>query len=331
MIYKVDIDYFVDGYSVKTGGSCVDLPIAIICGNFIEDNYYKFLTIQTTRKNWGSFDTENGMETMKNLIRDLGLELNDHFYPTWQNTLAAIQENTKSGYPVLMPASYHKLFYYLEYNKKAPHMSIISGYDDERGLLFIVDCNFVKHNLTLHNKDYTLYEIPLTNKIYEEIWQESHDFLFESNKNLGYHFFTISKSDSSLPISYQHLLKKILLIYQKGENQLIKVIKNFEEWTNNEDNEEIILGFRRDFYGQLKVFFDTLKKSVGTNTRKIQLIDEFYDSYLKNREMIISRLIATILGSKKLDKTKQVDYINRISHYDNELFELISYIIDTQK
>lgn len=45
MIYKVDIDYFVDGYSVKTGGSCVDLPIAIICGNFIEDNYYKFLTI----------------------------------------------------------------------------------------------------------------------------------------------------------------------------------------------------------------------------------------------------------------------------------------------
>lgn len=206
-------------------------------------------------------------------------------------------------------------------------MSIISGYDDERNLLFITDCNFVKHGLTLLNKDYTLYEIPLTYKIYEEIWQESHDFFFESNKNLGYHFFTISKSNSFIPISYNELLEKIILIHKKGENQLIKVIENFEEWMDNEHSDEIILGFRRDFYGQLKVFFDTLKRSVSTNDYKMQLIDKFYNSYIKNREIITSRLITNILENKKIETNKRINYIDKISYYDKKLIELISCCI----
>lgn len=43
MINKTPINYFISGYSVETGGSCIDLPIAIVCGTIKELFYYMYL------------------------------------------------------------------------------------------------------------------------------------------------------------------------------------------------------------------------------------------------------------------------------------------------
>lgn len=53
MINKTPINYFVNGYSVETGGSCIDLPIAIVCGTIKELFYYMYLFSQVMYKNWG--------------------------------------------------------------------------------------------------------------------------------------------------------------------------------------------------------------------------------------------------------------------------------------
>lgn len=43
---RVNINLFTNGYSVATGGSCLDLPIAILTGNFDSNNYTQFFLIK---------------------------------------------------------------------------------------------------------------------------------------------------------------------------------------------------------------------------------------------------------------------------------------------
>ena len=52
MIHKVKIDYMPGGYSVATGGSCFDLPAAVIAANYSKECYKYYLALQVFKSNW---------------------------------------------------------------------------------------------------------------------------------------------------------------------------------------------------------------------------------------------------------------------------------------
>lgn len=46
MLHKVKIDYMPDGYSVATGGSCLDLPAAVVAANYSRECYKYYLALR---------------------------------------------------------------------------------------------------------------------------------------------------------------------------------------------------------------------------------------------------------------------------------------------
>lgn len=325
MINKTPINYFVNGYSVETGGSCIDLPIAIVCGTIKELFYYMYLFSQVMYKNWGIEPQSQAswINHVNLFLNKMGLKL-CCYHNNWTQSLEIIKHNINNGYPVLIPVSYHTLFYYLEYNEKTPHILIINGYDNERNLLLVCDCNIVDHGLELKNPKYTIYQLPLTCEIFRSIWIKSNLFFESSYQDFYNNQYIIKRINTDSIFSFNYYLESTIKNCSPENNLLIANLEYLfikKDKDNPDTINEIFRGLRRDFLGQLKVLFDTLIICTPSNCfSQIEKIKKCYDSFYNYRNTLLSRLQIDLLRKKEFN----IDYFetikNQIMIEDSNLF-----------
>lgn len=323
MIKKIDINYFVNGYSVKTGGSCMDIPVAVVSGTIDKFYYYLYLFLQVCIVNWKK-DYINWFNNTKDILFNLNLEIHSIKSEGWDNTLENIKKSIDMGRPVLCPVSYHALFYYLAYNEPSPHMLIINGYDDARKIILVVDCNIVDHGLEFINKEYTLYQLPLSFDVFKLIWEESQ--IVTSNYSfLDQTFFTITKKQTeSFNFVFNNLIEKFIFSIPYYNNLCTKI-----DWLNKhkclldkKSIEAFFVDIHRENIGQFKVFFDTLRIFCKSSLT-CENIANFEQIYMLTKKKIISRLQASILHKSNCDLSIIQNQINKL---DKELFAFLSSI-----
>lgn len=286
MLNRINIDFFANGYSLISGGDCFDLPVATIIGNYKKKLYYYYLAIQVAKKNWQVIDQE-WTEYANDSLMLLGFKLASFFVDTWDDFLDIVKECIKQGHPVLVPVSYHKLFYNLEQNDKVAHLIMITGYDEDKQILLVVDSNVVDHGLNLYNKDYTLYQIPLTYIIFQEVWEESYLVFKDKQKSFFNRIFAVKLEEQLFEIPNICFVMKD--IYNHEDSALIRVIDmilNEDVTKENKINFDLI---RRTTVRQMAVMFDVLQEA-AKNEKKLKELKMIRHNTFLVRESIINRL-----------------------------------------
>lgn len=290
MLHKINLDYFTNGYSVATGGSCVDLPVAVWLGNISASSYLYYLAIKSAERNWSNSSDSWPGETAK-VLSDLGFQLHSFKVNSWSDFLSAVKNAIDNHHPLLVPVSYHKLFYYLALDEEYPHMIMITGYDIERQLLLVVDCNIVEHGLPLQNREYTLYQLPLTFDIFKNIWEGSNMYFERSNNPFLGTVYAVSlrMEPSPAEINDMRICKKIFSLMNSQNSLLARYVSDLNgEDLQIESADEFIL-IRRQAHLQLTVVFDLYEKILGVGP----YADEWQSIrslFFKDREALINRL-----------------------------------------
>lgn len=303
MTHKVSLNYFSNGYSVATGGSCLDLPVAVILGNIFEPSYLYYLATKSAATNWG-FDKGCWPDATAKILSGLGFNFHTVEVNTWPLFLKEVKEAINNNTPLLVPVSYHKLFYCVEPIIPCSHILMVTGYDEENQKLFIVDCNIVEHGLILPNKDYTLYQIPITFDIFEGIWKGSQLFLRESDNPIAYNLYSIS-ADVSDAIQKDALtvLTNILDSINKTDKRESLLSFYISRINNFEDVDEFSM-VRRTTLLQLKSLFDLVEKAISDKVLFESWAKE-KDNFINLRKILIGRLEIDYRKGKLLTEEEQ--------------------------
>lgn len=320
---RVNINLFTNGYSVATGGSCLDLPIAILTGNFDSNNYTQFLSYKVVKKNWGTNEDDFLLENTK-YCNKLGLDFNHYHFNDLNDLFSFIVKSIDIGVPILMPVTYNALFYYLEFNGEVPHMLLITGYDIERSLILITDCNMVRHELPLLVKDYTLYELAITKDIFNTIWKESEKVFSNKYCGLKNNFYTITKKDNNLYICNKYdFIKETVANYNFKTNNCTLKLNTLEE-IKDIYLSDFFRDVRRDYWAQFTVLFNFLSDYDKNRSNDIH---SFKENFLKQRNILLTKL-QTKFSNKSIDR---FDYLKescmKIIHQDEQIFNLLNNLL----
>ena len=296
------------------------MPVAVLAGNYQKEMYSYYLTIRVINKNWGS-ESPDWSEDARTGLSFLGLSFDMSYSTTWDNFLKIVKAAIDEGYPVVVPVSYHKLFYYLAVDDECPHILMISGYDDERKLLFIVDCNMVEHGLSLYSKEYTLYQLPLTYNIFREIWEGSHEFFKRKSIPFYGKSFTVKKQSCVKEnIDIKHVLTKSFI---PDDSAIVKFIGSLTETTTYEDVDFIYI--RRVALRQLVVLFDTVDSIISSEELCLAWKNARKET-LHLREKVLNRLELVLLKGRSISKEYLTQIKRDIARSEEEVHSLIEKI-----
>lgn len=315
MLKRLNSEYFVDGYNVATGGSCLDMVIAGALGSIHKISYYEYLFSLSFYSNWGNID-DDWYKFRKELISKMNYEFLLEKFDTWDETLKYIIKCIDSGVYVLMPVTYDALFYNLN-PTSASHFILIVGYDEEKDILLILDSNFVEHGLSLPREKYTLYQVAFKTSSVKDIWEKVLDLHPDSNFSKQI-YGIVNKSD--IHPSIDEWLYIVLDIWEQSTNKKSWFIKAIRESQQIKEKDEIgwyIIYLRDNYLGRLLSFFNYFNYSENVLLKKEikPISDEFYEI----RNTIISRIHIRLLRKEGITDEFIEDATYKIRTLDNEL------------
>jgi hypothetical protein len=339
LIKSVDFNYYVEGYNVKTGDNCSELPISVAAGYYDYENYFYYLFLRNCYKNWGSSDIGIFVESHHNeILKELGLEIIPHYCEDHQQLISTLQEQIDRGIPVVLPVIYSSLFYYHHHylDLDSEHTILVSSYYTEKPLFGIIDCNIVEHGLAKPNEIYTLYKLYLSHSLLTEIWDKSNPIFQATAPHFHQRLFTVTKVSAPKITSYLDLVQYYLRNCPPEKSVFTQIITNFN------DTQEIASRFRksidgifenlRDYFcNNLKVLFDAFEKALlqkREDEEKIRLYQDFKRKYLHSRDITLSKLYLTALKGQYLSGAQQDKLLETAAEMDRQLWALINQLFE---
>ena len=110
MPHKIKMDYFVNGYSVITGGSCLDLPVAVAAGNLSKPAYQSYLAIRVAKENW-DFSLCPWADDATQILSYLGFKFENLSINTWEELMFNLKKAVSKNLPLFIPVSYGNILY----------------------------------------------------------------------------------------------------------------------------------------------------------------------------------------------------------------------------
>lgn len=209
---------------------------------------------------------------------------------------------------------------------------MVTGYDDERELIFITDCNIVEHGLQLLNKEYTLYQLPLSYKIFKEIWTDSHSYLSDARHYFAYKIYTVKPEGNQLFSCQDDFVAALRVIFPTESDKRYTLIKKYvNDLIRNRDStelERIFRFIRRETYLQHTVLFDALEDLIDDQLKSKW--GKLRTEYMKCRGMMLNRLYMSFIDSGQIDEEIIRDKMPKIIEMEDLFIDYIKADILSQ-
>lgn len=318
MLVQNPVNFFVNGYAVNKGGSCLDLPIAIAAGSIYEESYNQYLFSLSYLENWER-NRVSWYEERKQILSDMNYLFDRKMYTSWQDTLEYIYHVIDEGSYVLLPVTYNALFYYRDIKSPLEHMIMISGYDLEDDTLLVNDCNFVKHGLELVEKEYTIYQVALETKSIERILRKSMVALNITSEE--YCLYGLKEAGEVHPRASNYiknfLSPRLISDDVLRKNDLYRVVLLRASAVQKSDARDYITYIRRNYLGWLHPFFDYFKfQEINEITEKMEkLADKIY----KIRDSQLYKIHMRLLRESEITERYIADFLDEVEAIESEI------------
>ena len=313
---KLIMDNFENEYSIEVN-NCLDYKIAGASSVF---NKY-FLRIYCAQwsiyTNWTDYDN---YEIQKIILNNLGLK-KEKIKVSKKNIIYAIKVNIDSGYPVLLSVATNTLFFSIVYkidkSKNLIHNLLITGYDDEKQIIYIRENSINKDFFYKYFKSHPFMEYQLTYDMINEIYENNCVIFYKYENNCIEVIKKIkNRHFDELKIETYNLLTELL---SKKNDQLSYKIFNM---INKESYDKKFLGeqYHRNYFQSINTILSLLYKEIGINVYESEIVEKF----LNNREYIINSLTKMALKDSKFEKKSLLNYIDLLNQNNENFAKFLS-------
>ena len=335
----LDISYYTDGYGMGYL-DCQKNGLAAGAGYHKYDNYYFFSFLIAIYNYWKTKDLSFNIEVNEYSFEDL----NNFFLNKIGISIRKITEDNNGlfdhikkyidkGIPLYALVSYNSVFYHYQYlveNVDTFHGILISGYDEERKLIFIRDyipgvisSNYLDEKLTTINK------LQITKDIFNYMWNKGNSDLSGYNSNYKNSLYIVEKHSNCEINNYLELINHFLNHFNINETYVadaIKNYKNFESFEKDEDIESYAYRFRRRFHLRIESIFNIMEKCFSFLSFESKIKNEYIDfkkAFLTKKEIIMNKIIKKAISKKNMTEIERTDFIETIEKMDHQLMNLI--------
>lgn len=288
---------------------CITLAIAAILTHYNPQYYDCFLGYSSINSNWDKQDNYNFIKRTNDTLKYVCTNITAvSEAKTEFEFLKSIKDSIDSDTPLLMMPLYNTVFYsffYLSEDKWMRHGLIISGYDEEKNVVFLRE----NIHLTEHNNISTngtpFYTFQLRTDLLYEIYKNSIEQLDDGNKDI---LFKISQMKTEC-LYNQEILKKVLCHFSCVDlsinNQLVLFINEFNSKLKAGElkNETTPIFIRRGFINSLAALIRVFKDFVLSLSIEPDMSDAMINeanNFMRARETVVNKLFKLVLSDKPL-------------------------------
>lgn len=339
--------YCTDGFR-NDYTTCIDIPIAVSAGYYSYENYFYYLFYHSALHNWTDTSIKDWQELKSAIVSKMGLELVSIKINSISEVIPKVKDKLGLSIPVMMPTKYKSLFYfYLSGNPDASHFILISGCDSKRSYVYVRDINHlyeagVQQYMTPQATG--LFGLFMTEKMLEDIWDNSNKFFKEENGPLSKEFYcfdtmfhntlySLEKQGAAEINSYDSLIKDFCENIAFKGNKFIAAVRMYNDTMEN--IREYALGFEIAFFRCLNVIFGVIGKwlkSHSEDSAANELIENF--TAIRNRHMeykkdIVFGMIEDAKNKRKYSQDEIENIIGDVKVLDNDLFSFVKGALQT--
>lgn len=336
MLKHLKIDPYIDGYNWKQM-NCTEIAIAGASGFYNFDNYYFFSFYFSYMINWIDIEWQDikspyWIDIHNNILKKLGLAIKAHKVNSSSELIEFIKNSIDNSIPILLIADYTSLFYTYHYLNDVPysHGTIISGYHTEKPIIVFRETTTVDFNIEKEASE-RLKGSPLFNMFLKEdhvidIWESKNKFYEKVDSRQVNTIYTIEKTGNTEIESYEDVIIDAVKNFNYKNDNLIKIINNFDIISKDLKNESIPIWYLlRDYRDNLDALFYVLEIAIK-NSGFIDSFDTFnkFKEELKNlRGKVLTILNTLSLRGKGIDEAKKDNLITDIKDKNKELEDFI--------
>ncbi len=320
------IDNYLNGYNVSQL-DCLDLALAGAAGSYHYDYYHYYCFYYSFYHNWTPVRVGQPFEVQNRILGKLGLVLKDYPIASAGELIAAVRSHLDRDRPVIVIVKYNTLFYdshYQDPKYQGSHGLLISGYDDEKSLVYVREFIHVRSLVRALTMADALAELPLPYTVLGEAWEQS-NAAFQSRQPM-YHnrLFAVEDSGVAPFDGEREMLEDFLAEFDPDRNQLAELVRGFNDRLEGV-NDRTIEAIRTDYYGSLRMLFDgfeRLLKDLPDPSPFVQRLIRLEESMRSGRKRLISKLHAEALRKQQLGADEIEWVLRELSAHDQELTEL---------
>ncbi|NLT02215.1 MAG: hypothetical protein GXY04_06835 [Acholeplasmataceae bacterium] len=312
---KLIIENFENEYSIEIN-NCLDYKIAGASSVFNKEFLRIYCAQWSIYTNWSKY---NNYEIQNIILQNFGLK-KEKIHTKNNDLINVIKDNIDKGYPILFLVATNTLFFSISYKKDASkylrHNLLITGYDDEKEIIYIRENSINKDFYYKIFKSHPFMEYQLTYEMINEIYNKNYILFNEYEKNC---IEIIKKNDNissyDLKISTYNLLVELL---EKKDDQLICKILNM---IDNEAYDEKFLKeqYHRNYLQSIYAISIFLYNEFDINGYKGDIFEEF----LNIRQNIINAITKKVVKNSEFDKENLLKFINLLIQNNSLLLDFL--------
>ena len=299
--------------------NCIDYKFAGASALFDKYFFKLYCAFWAYYVNWSSHS--EGENIRKKIMEKLGLELR-HEKITKTNIVNTIKEKIDKGFPVLLSVCSSSLFFSIVYNNNESqylgHILLITGYDDEKGIIYIRENSINKEVMAMLTKSNPLLQYQLTYQMLEDIIEKNSIYINDyCEKCFYYMVLKENKKLSLICLELYDVLKKCYLKFSDGLVNEIEVIIDEQKYNDKILDEQ----FHRSYRKSLDAIFDILEEN-SDNVIKQELL-KIKEIYLLQRTKVINVLSRNALKNNAVNNEELMILANLLKDENNKLFTFI--------
>lgn len=326
---KLIMDNFEYEYSVEVN-SCLDYKIAGASSVYNKDFLRIYCAQWSIYTNWSNYDNKDIQDI---ILHNCGL-LRKRISVKENNIIDIIKENIDKGYPILLFVATNTLYFSIVYkeetSKNIRHELLITGYDDEKEIIYIRENSINKEFYYKLLKAHPFMEYQMTYDMVKEIYNKNILIINDYQNNC---LEVIEKIDNiNINQLKYETFELFIKLFNNENDQLIHKIFNMidkESYDKRFLREQYHRNYIQSIYAISKFLFKEFKISLENNMYNL------FNQYLNTRLNIINLITKRVAKNTAFDNESLLNYVELLVQNNKSLFDYIKEqeitIIERQK
>ena len=314
---KLIMDNFENEYSVEVN-SCLDYKIAGAASIYNKDFLKIYCAQWSIYTNWSNYDNKDIQDI---ILHNCGL-FKKRISVKGNNIIDIIKKNIDNGYPILLFVATNTLYFSIVYkeetSKNIRHELLITGYDDEKEIIYIRENSINKEFYYKLLKTHPFMEYQLTYDMIKEIYNKNILIINNYQNNC---LEVIEKIDNiNINQLKYETFKLFIKLFNNENDQLIHKIYNMIDMDSYDKRflgEQYHRNYIQSIYAISKFLCNEFKIKLGNN------IYDFFNQYLTTRLNIINLITKKVAKNNAFDKKSLLNYVELLVQNNKSLFDYI--------